>query len=121
MNDPRNTFGAYDDNGPYPYPPYSLNEQGQPPPPLPLVPQRRASIFDDHIDKLQGEVRELRAQVANNNAELEALWNDSRGAPPNMGNKASIMLSRRMIALLESEIKEKEQEIRSLEALRGWR
>ena len=112
MNDPRNTFRAY--------PPYSVNEQGQPPP-LPLVPRRRASVFDEHIDKLQGEVRELRAQVANNNAELEALWNETNGTTRDRRIKASIMLSRRMIALLESEIKEKENDISSLEALRGWR
>ena len=88
-----------------------------------VAPQPRASIFDMHIDKLQAEVTELRAQLANSRAEFEALWNESRCAPPNMRTKALILSSRRAIALLESEIKEKEQDIRSLEALRAgdWR
>ena len=117
MNNPRNTFGPYDDNGPNPYPSYSPNEQGQPPP-LPLAPRRRASFFDEHIDKLQAEVAELHARLANSRAELEAIWKDSRGAPPNMRTSALIMLSRRLpvIVLLESEIKEREKDVGSLEA-----
>ena len=77
MNDPRNTFLVpYDDNGASPsYPPYyPPNERGEPPP---LAPRLRTSVFDEHIDKLQSEVTELRAQVANKRAELfEALWNE---------------------------------------------
>ena len=75
MNNLRNTFGPYDDNGPYPYPYYPQNEQGQPPPP-PLAPRRRASFLDEHIDKLQAEVAEARARLVNNSAaELETIVN----------------------------------------------
>ena len=60
--------------------------------------------------------------MANKRADLfEALRNENNGAPPNMRTKALIRQSRRLIALLESEIKEKEQEslqdVRALEAL----
>ena len=42
----------------------------------------RTSVLDEHIDNLQAEVTELRAQLANKRTELEALWNECRGAPP---------------------------------------
>ena len=118
MNDPRNTFLVpYDDNGASPY--YPPNERREPPPLL--VPRWRTSIFDEHIDKLQAEVTELRAQLANKHAEFEALWNETNGTARDTRTKAFIRLSGRLIELNEIEIKkkiqEKEQDIRALEAL----
>ena len=43
--------------------------------------------------------------------------NESRGAAPSVRTKALILLSRRVIALLESKFKEKEQDMCSLGAL----
>ena len=79
-----------------------------------VIPQQCGSNFEEHIDKLLAELAELRPQMANSRlgAELEAIWNESRGTPPgppNMHTKASILLSRRAIALLESKLKEKEE------------
>ena len=115
MNDPRNTFLVpYDDNGASPY--YPPNERGEPSPPL--APRRRTSVFDEHIDKLQSEVKEFRAKVANKSADLfAALWNETNSTARDRRSKARILLSRSLIAVLESEIKEKEQDIRALEAL----
>ena len=62
-------------------------------------------------------MKELRAQLANDCADLETLWNKTKGTARDRSTKALILLSRRAIALLESEIKEKEQDIRCLEAL----
>ena len=70
----------HDDNGASHYNP--PNEWGEPPPPPPLAPRLRTSVLDEHIDNLQAEVTELRAQLANKRTELEALWNECRGAPP---------------------------------------
>ena len=77
MNKPTNTFLVpYDDNGAWsPY--YLPNERGEPPPPL--APRRRTSVFDEQIDKLQAEVKELHAQLAIKHAEIEALWNETNG------------------------------------------
>ena len=119
MNKPTNTFLVpYDDNGagsPYDPP----NERGEPPPPL--APRRRTSVFDEHIDKLQVEVTELRAQLANKHAELEALWNEAHGTARDWRTQALILLSGRLIEFEEIEIKkkieEKEKDIRALEAL----
>ena len=123
MNNPTNTFLVpYDDNGAWsPY--YPPNERGEPP--SPLAPRRHSSghtsVFDEHIDKLQAEVTELRAQLANKHAEFEALWNETNGTARDRRSKALIRLSGRLIELNEIEIKkkiqEKEQDIRALEAL----
>ena len=120
MNNPRNTFFVpYDDNGASPY--YPPNERGEPPPPSPLAPRRHTSVFDEHIDKLQAEVTELRTQLANKHAECKALWNETIGTARDRRTKALIRLSRRLVELDESEIKKKikenEQDIRALEAL----
>ena len=47
----------------------------------------------------------------------EAIWNETRGTPRDKRTKAIIMLSRRANSLRESQIKEKENDIRSMEAL----
>ena len=119
MNKPTNTFLVpYDDNGAWsPY--YPPNERGEPPPPL--APRRRTSVFDEHIDKLQAEVTELRAQLANKHAELEAFWNETHGTARDWRTKALILLSGRQIELdeiiIKKKIEEKEKDIRALEAL----
>ena len=119
MNNPTNTFLVpYDDNGAWsPY--YLPNEWGEPPPPL--APQQRTSVFDEQIDKLQAEVKELSAQLANKHAEFKALWNETNGTARDRRSKALILLSGRLIELDEIEIKkkiqEKEKDIRALEAL----
>ena len=119
MNNPTNTFLVpYDDNGAWsPY--YLPNERGEPPPPL--APRRRTSVFDEHIDKLQAEVTELRAQLANKHAELEAFWNETHGTARDWLTKALILLSGRQIELdeiiIKKKIEEKEKDIRALEAL----
>ena len=119
MNNPTNTFLVpYDDNGAWsPY--YPPNERGEPPPPL--APRRRTSVFDEHIDKLQAEVTELRAQLANKHAELEAFWNETHGTARDWRTKALILLSGRQIELdeiiIKKKIEEKEKDIRALEAL----
>ena len=41
--------------------------------PVSAAPQKRASVFDVHIDKLQVEVAEAHILLANNSADLEAL------------------------------------------------
>ena len=65
-----------------------------------VAPQLRASNFDEHIDKLETELVELRAQLANGRAGLEAIWNETRATPRDMRTKAIILLSIRAIALL---------------------
>ena len=78
------------------------------------VPKRRF-IFDEHIDKLQAELAELRIQLRDARMELA----DHMNKEPRDGEVKILMFGTWMsIKLIQRKIAEKEKDVEGLEALR---
>jgi len=78
------------------------------------VPKRRF-IFDEHIDKLQAELAELRIQLRDARMELA----DHMNKEPRDGEVKILMFGMWMsIKLIQRKIAEKEKDVEGLEALR---
>ena len=79
------------------------------------APKPRAFIFDEHIDKLQAELAELRIQLRDTRAQLA----DHMNVEPRDARVQSLMFSSWMlIKLIRKQIREKEEDVKGLEALR---
>ena len=78
------------------------------------VPKRRF-IFDEHIDKLQAELAELRIQLRDTRVQLADHMNKE---PRDVEVKLLMLNTWISIKLIQKKIREKEEDVEGLEALR---